>query len=474
MPETDSTQPKVDDLLNDRSAVAAELKQMGDLLKEDEGRDFTPEEEDKWSDLQEQYEGLTKKIDRQQKIEAADLASRAARLEPVAKKMQAMQRRQREVFDRREDRGGKPTLEERMIAMHAWAKYGRNFEPTEAEVRAAERCGVKIDSEYHVFDVGVNRRGLSDRGWEHRVLTEDSSGTQADDVVPQGFSGEFFNAMTTWGGMRQACRTVNIPGANPVMWPLVDDLGNTGSIVADESTGHGTSDPTFSELQFDAYRYSSDMVRVSRTLMMHSAFDFSSMLAELLGVRIGRAQNAHFTDGTGASQPQGAFETGAVSAQFDRGTDTNLSGADTVTIAVLLKLQHEVVQPYRNQNSAWMAHDTFISLIRQLTTGTGGDLVWQDNLRIGQPAQLSGYPIIANNDMTPVGTTGVGTAAPAAIAFGDFSKYVIRDSGQLALKRSDDRYFELDQVAFVGIYLSDGNPLRTTNASPVKWLGNPT
>jgi HK97 family phage major capsid protein len=458
------------ELMSQRHAVAEQIAEMGNLLKDD-SRDFSPEENDKWEELNNRYDELDEAVNRQTKIERADLAAKAARAaDSDAGDVRAKQKRQRQVFDRRADRGGPPTQEERMMAIHTWAKYGNNIPVTDIEIRSAERCGIRIDSAIIEIPIGASKRGLGYE-WENRVMTEDSSGTQSDDVVPQGFAGEFFKAMAWWGGMRQACRTVNIPGANPVMWPLSDDIGNTGGIVTNESTALSETDPTWTEIQFDAYRYSSDIVRISRTLMQHSAFDFGPILAEDLGRRVGVAQNGHYTDGTGSGQPQGAFEPNSAQA-FDK--YANNATVSVITLAELVGLMHSVDRVYRNANSAWMCHDEWVGHLRQLTTGSGGPLIWQDSLRVGEPPNLLGYPVIVNNDMTDLATSGVTTAAPAALAFGDFSKYIIRDSGTLQLRRTDDRYFEYDQVGFVALYLSDGNPLTTTNASPVKWIGNET
>jgi HK97 family phage major capsid protein len=70
---------------------------------------------------------------------------------------------------------------------------------------------------------------------------------------------------------------------------------------------------------------------------------------------------------------------------------------------------------------------------------------------------LLGYPLFINNDMaTPA-------ASAKTIAFGNFTKYVIRDAMQFQLFRFDDSpYVKLGQTGFLAWMRSGGNLTDTT------------
>ena len=77
---------------------------------------------------------------------------------------------------------------------------------------------------------------------------------------------------------------------------------------------------------------------------------------------------------------------------------------------------------------------------------------------------VKGYPVTINQSMQ----SSVATATKT-ILFGQLRKYKIRDAGEVRLIRLDERYAELDQVAFVAFMRSDGN-LLDAGVAPVKHL----
>ena len=110
-----------------------------------------------------------------------------------------------------------------------------------------------------------------------------------------------------------------------------------------------------------------------------------------------------------------------------------------------------------------MFHDGIALSIRLLKDGNG-QYMWQPGLQAGVPDRLAGYPYTVNQHMQATLATATRT-----MAFGQFSKYKIRDVGSVRLKRLDERFADSDQVAFVAFSRHDGN-LLNAGTNPVKCM----
>jgi HK97 family phage major capsid protein len=166
-------------------------------------------------------------------------------------------------------------------------------------------------------------------------------------------------------------------------------------------------------------------------------------------VRIARAQNAHFTTGTGTGQPEGVQTNATVGKTGATGQTT------TVILNDLIDLVHSVDPAYRvGEGVAWMMSDSALGTVRKLRDDSGGAGVGrpviEPSVQGGLPDSLFGFPIVVNQDMP------VMAANAKSILFGNFRQYyVIRDALDFSVKRLDERYADLLQVGFLGWQRSD-------------------
>ena len=127
----------------------------------------------------------------------------------------------------------------------------------------------------------------------------------------------------------------------------------------------------------------------------------------------------------------------------------------TVTYDDLVDLMHSVNRAYR-ANGRFMLNDVSMAVVRKLKDTTGRP-IWNpgdaEGIAGGVPSTLCGYGFTINDDMA------VMAAGAKSIAFGDLSKYMIRDvAGTTSLRRFDDSAFALkNQVGFCGWTRSGGN-----------------
>ena len=101
-------------------------------------------------------------------------------------------------------------------------------------------------------------------------------------------------------------------------------------------------------------------------------------------------------------------------------------------------------------------NDATMKVIRQLKD-SNNQYLWQPSLQLGNPDNLIGRPIATDPNVETIAT------AKKVMAFGDMSKYFIREAGGIQVDRSVDYAFANDLVTFRFIYRADGD-LMDSNA----------
>lgn len=296
------------------------------------------------------------------------------------------------------------------------------------------------------------RRGSSQLNHEQRSILDKNefrdlsvgTNTAGGYTVPQGFAERITDAMKAFGGMLEVANVINTESGQPLIWPTADDTGNVGAILA-ENTAAPIQDVTFGQKTLSAYMYTSKMVKVSFQLLNDSAFDLNAWLPEKFAQRIGRAINAHFTNGTGGGvQPAGLVPGLTVGKTGATGQTLTVTGDDLIDVI------HSIDPAYRNARSRWMMADSSVKVARKLKDTTG-QYLWQPGLTAGSPDTLIGYPVTINQDMP------VMAANAKSIAFGDFNAaYVIRRVQGVGVKRFDERFADALQVGFLSFARYDG------------------
>ncbi|HEY4378959.1 MAG TPA: phage major capsid protein [Acidobacteriaceae bacterium] len=216
----------------------------------------------------------------------------------------------------------------------------------------------------------------------------------------------------------------------PATFPVLSDSESAVQLDASASTGaddtvSGDTPPTaLTGPQLKAYKVSSKPVLVSRELSTDSPINVVQEVIGALLARVIRFENLKYTKGNGTTEAEG-FITNATAMHAGSGAVLDLD--------FTLDLAYAVPPLYR-PNGSYMASDTTIKYLRKLKTGISGDkrALWKDafeegNATLGTPAKLHGYPIYVNNDMDSVASDGT-FASAAPLAFGDFSKFVVRQA----------------------------------------------
>ena len=233
--------------------------------------------------------------------------------------------------------------------------------------------------------------------------------------------------------MRKVCRIERV-GPREAKFPQITDSGVEGRIITADAPAQ-TTDPSFQAGAAQGFDYSSDLVKVSNTLLLNAAAKLTIPLFAVMARRIGRRQNRSFTIGDTGNEP------GGIVHGCDFGKTTASSTA--INIDEVIDLVASVDAEY-DDGAVFMCHKLVAAALFKLVDGQGSYL-WQ-------ASGLSKIPIVPNRHMSSALTTG-----KIPLLYGNFaSAYTITDySSNLQIMRT--RFATTNQTAFHQIDRSDGH-----------------
>lgn len=407
--------PTTQQLREQRASIWEQMKEVVDRA-EAESRDLTAEETQKYERAEADLDRLEASIERQERHEA-----RSAQYDTV-------------------DRSG--------------------------VVPAAPSNGPLDDGEQERVFLSFLRNGINGmapedaRAIQQRFIVDDAirnaagvgTGSAGGYAVPAAFRNVFVETMKWYGPMLDVAETINTDTGANLPWPTNDDTANVGAILA-ENTQVSEQDVTLGQASLDAFMYTSKLVRVSLQLLQDRP-DFDTWLARKLGERVGRILNAHFTTGTGTSQPDGIVTSSTVGVT---GTGS-FAGTGGIGYDNLVDLVESLDPAYGNRSDLqFMVHQSARKALRKLKDSQGRPL-WEPSVQAGQPDNLLGYGVVLNNDMPTLATSS------KSVLFGSIREaYVIRLVSDLSTLRLTERYADYLQVGFLAFQRADGT-MQNANA----------
>ena len=270
------------------------------------------------------------------------------------------------------------------------------------------------------------------------------TGSEGGFVTEATTARQLSESMKAFGGMRQLSTVIQTESGNQIDFPTADATSEEGEIVGENGSA-GSGDTSFGTVAHNVFKYSSKSIAVPFELLQDSVIDIEGYVNGLCSTRIGRVTEKHFTVGTGTGQPLGIM-TSAGEGKVGASGQT-----DILTYDDLIDLEHSVDPAYRASGKcSWMFHDTSLREIKKLKDGQGRPL-WLPGLVTGDAATILGYTYAINQSMAEMG------ANAKSIAFGDFSKYLIRDvMNMMMFRMTDSKYTEKGQVGFLAFFRSGG------------------
>jgi HK97 family phage major capsid protein len=443
------------DLLDKKLRLANEAKQILDAAHADGREALRKEEEEKFETIHKDIEAVRKHIDMIVRQEAAD----ADNTESVGRRTDPNQLETRE---RTETTSLSRGHEDTDLAMRGWmlTQMAASDLVTSDMVAAGKRTGIDFQKRDYTIKLPKTRlkslRHEDLRDQEQRMSQEYraqslTSAAGGYTVNPELIR-EFERALLWYGPMLRGdvVRQIRTDTGATLPFPTVNDTTNKGVRLA-ENTGAAQQDFTFSIMNLGAFKYSSKMVLVSAELLQDSGINLPEFLGSALGERIGRIVNDETTVGTGTTMPWGIV-TRAAAFNAPSGTATVFGSTTAIAYANLVNFLHSVDVAYR-QGAKFMMHDLTLAKIKALTDTTGRP-VWAPSFATNVPDTLFGYPYVINNSMVSTLANGV-----RSIVFGELQKYIVREVRGITILRSDERFIDSHQSAFLAFARYDADLL---------------
>lgn len=376
----------MDKILEMKQKRAALVKQAREILDkaEEEKRDLTTEEEQRYENIMADVDKLGKQIEREERMLALEKDLDTRDIEPHKPEPQTQQR----------DVSRRGTEEYRNAYFH-YLRQGRNALDAN-EIRALQ--------------VGTDTEG----GY----------------LVPDEFEKTLVQGLEEQNIMR-GLATVITTSSGELIVPTVTSHGTAA--WTGEEAAFTPSDEAFGQVRLSAYK-ATTLIIVSEELLNDSAFDLEAYIKREFARRIGALEEAAFVNGDGIGKPTGVVQGASEGKVGATGQTTSVTADD------LIDLYHSLKRPYRVR-ATWLMADSTAKAIRKLKD-KDGQYLWQPGLQAGQPDRILGRPVAISDNMPEM------AASAKSILFGDFSYYWIADRQGRAFQRLNELYATNGQVGF--------------------------
>ena len=426
MPTLTELQEKRGQLMTQARAALDEVGANTDASRE-------AELEKRHDDIMAEFDKVEKHIERESRLAAVekDAEDRAA----------AARKAKRPISDshdegRGADEGYKPEYRQVFFKFIAG---GASLDALDAEERAVLRAGVVQDMEKRIQTGGTTTAG----GY----------------TVPTELQDMLVRSMKMWGPMYDGTivSELNTSSGNALPIPTTDDTSKTG-VQGTEGvalTDDGSADAVFGQKQLESYDFNTKFVKFSWQLAQDSIFNMESLLADLLGERLGRLSNAQLTTGTGTSAPNGIVTAASLGK--------TAASTSAIVYDEVIDLVHSIDPAYRQSPKVrFMFNDLTLAALRKLKDGDGKYIWTMGDVRVGAPGSLLGYNYSINQAMATIATGN------KTVLFGDFGKYWVRKVGAPVIGVLRERFWP--DLGIAGLIRFDGELLDT---AAVKYLVQP-
>jgi HK97 family phage major capsid protein len=339
-------------------------------------------------------------------------------------------------------------------AVDGLARHGHPRLMDEEAQAAAKAAGIGFNFDTGSPSLEIPLTARAPKSLDEIYAAQSTSNTAGGYTIPEGFVANLEKALLTYGSVRSMADVLRTASGNDLPWPTADDTGNVGALLGENAT-ESEQDVTFGVFSLGAYKYTSKLLKTSIELLSDSNINLAAELGTMLGERIARIQNQHFTTGTGSSQPTGLTVGSA--------TGVTAAGAAAITTDEILDLVASVDPAYR-MGASFMMHDSTKTALLKLKN-SNNDYIWRAGLEGAAPDTLLGYQVVINNDMPELATGNV------TALFGNMGAYKVREVLNTSLVRLNERFADAHQVGWVAINRADGGLLTASATNtPVKHL----
>jgi len=295
-----------------------------------------------------------------------------------------------------------------------------------------QRDGAPVEK---VADIirAMGRGEIREHTFEFRTNTQGTT-TDGGFTVPQGFGGRVIEKLKTIGPLLNPDVVSLIVENDTRDLPYPIQNAGVGGTATAEAAAYGVQTPTFTQKTLKAYKYT-ELVAATVELLMSEDVVIEDYFTRQLGIGLGTAVNSILTLGTGTVQPEGLIAGGS-------GVTGGTGVSGKPTYEDLVDLETSVDTPYAaSPKAAYQMRRATAGDVRKIKD-SAGSYIFVPNPLVGQPSTINGYPVYEN---PYVAARGVGAKS---IWFGDWSYFMVRQSGGITIDRNDTLGWTSDLVYF--------------------------
>jgi HK97 family phage major capsid protein len=280
-------------------------------------------------------------------------------------------------------------------------------------------------------------------------------------TIPTGFRSDIEVSMLAFGGIRNIATIWPTPQGNPIEWPTITDSANQGRLLTENSASTDLA-LVFAQITFNAYKYTSDSILVPVELAQDTGIALEALIARMLGERLGRVTSSAYAIADGSSKPQGLITAINIGSQA--------ASATVFTYNEVLDLIHSIDPAYRiGPGVGFVFADNTLKLAKQIKDESNSQRpLWAPNIASAVPATIDGFPYQIDQNV-PIVADNSPNGGEKIMAFGDMSKFVIRDVMDMQLSVLRELYAINHQVGYVAIMRTDSD-LLDAGTDPIKAL----
>lgn len=290
---------------------------------------------------------------------------------------------------------------------------------------------------------------ISQPGLERRDLLTSTSGVPMPRSV---WSQVMAHLVEQTPLLRAGATVINTATGEELLYPKTTAF-QTSALTA-EGASITESDPTIANVPLRAFGYKS-FWQVSRELVEDSDANIVETLTREAATSLALAYGPHLATGTGGgSQPLGYVTAATVGVTGPTGTSTSFGSQATAGQGtdLVFDLFGSIAEPYLLGNSVGvLTRNATLTMFKKYKEGgSNSPMLDLTPTKAGSSANLLGMPAYVDPHIAAMG------ASAKSMAFGDWSRYVLRIAGGIRLERSTEFAFQNDLVSFKAVVRLDG------------------
>lgn len=286
--------------------------------------------------------------------------------------------------------------------------------------------------------------------YEDRALQMDADTAGGYTVMPQLFLAELIEAVRNQTIMRGLSTVRSVPKAESLGAPALDNRPGDPTWTGEILTGDEDSTMSFGKRELYPHPIAR-RIRVSKKLLRASALNVEEIVRDQLAYKIAVVEENAFLNGSGDNQPLGVFTASddGISTGRDVSTDNTTTA---MTPEGLMEAKYTLKSNYWG-SSRWIFHRDGVKQIRKMKDGEG-QYIWKPGLANDRGDMILDIPVLMS-EYAP----NTFTASKYVGIVGDFKRYWIADALDATIQVLVELYALTNQNAYIIRKEVDGMPV---------------